>query len=36
VRQQATAIYGKSGLASRAQLSAFFFEDLLVGAEPAA
>ena len=30
VRQQATAIYGKSGLASRAELSAFFFEDLLI------
>jgi DNA-binding NarL/FixJ family response regulator len=32
VRQQATAIYGKSGLTSRAELSAFFFEDLLVAA----
>jgi len=30
VRQQATAIYSKSGLASRADLSAFFFEDLFI------
>jgi len=30
VRQQATAIYSKSGLASRAELSAFFFEDLFI------
>jgi len=29
VRQQATAIYQKSGLEGRAQLSAFFLEDLL-------
>ena len=29
VRQQAAAIYGKSGLASRAELAAFFLEDLL-------
>jgi DNA-binding CsgD family transcriptional regulator len=28
VRQQAAAIYGKSGMASRAELSAFFLEDL--------
>lgn len=28
VRQQAAAIYGKSGLASRAELSAYFLEDL--------
>jgi DNA-binding CsgD family transcriptional regulator len=28
VRQQATAIYGKSGLASRAELAAFFLEDI--------
>ncbi|MGH6736460.1 MAG: response regulator transcription factor [Methyloceanibacter sp.] len=32
VRQQATAIYGKSGLASRAALAAFFFEDLFASA----
>ena len=30
VRQQALALYRKSGLASRAQLSAFFLEDLLL------
>ena len=29
VRQQATAVYRKSGLASRAELGAFFIEDLL-------
>lgn len=29
VRQQATNIYAKSGLSSRAELSAFFLEDLL-------
>ena len=29
VRQQATAVYRKSGLASRAELGAFFLEDLL-------
>jgi DNA-binding CsgD family transcriptional regulator len=35
VRQQATAIYGKSGLASRAELAAFFLEDLFTsGVEP--
>jgi DNA-binding CsgD family transcriptional regulator len=28
VRQQAAAIYGKSGLASRAELAAYFLEDL--------
>lgn len=33
VRQQATAIYSKSGLASRAELSAFFIEDLFMGPE---
>ena len=30
VRQQAIAVYRKSGLAGRAQLSAFFLEDLLL------
>ncbi len=30
VRQQALALYRKSGLASRAELSAFFLEDLLL------
>ena len=35
VRQQATAIYRKSGLASRAELSAFFLEDLLAPREAA-
>ena len=29
VRQQASSIYRKSGLAGRAQLSAYFLEDLL-------
>jgi len=29
VRQQALAVYGKSGLAGRAELAAFFLEDLL-------
>jgi DNA-binding CsgD family transcriptional regulator len=33
VRQQATVIYDKSGLGGRAQLSAFFLEDLLLPAE---
>jgi DNA-binding NarL/FixJ family response regulator len=33
VRQQAAAIYRKSGLASRAELSAFFLEDLLAPKE---
>jgi DNA-binding NarL/FixJ family response regulator len=36
VRQQAAAIYRKSGLASRAELSAFFLEDLLAPKEPSA
>ncbi len=31
VRQQATAVYRKSGLASRSELGAFFLEDLLPG-----
>ena len=30
VRQQALAVYAKSGLAGRAELAAFFLEDLLV------
>lgn len=30
VRQQAQAVYAKSGLAGRAELSAFFLEDLLL------
>jgi DNA-binding NarL/FixJ family response regulator len=30
VRQHAVAVYRKSGLAGRAQLSAFFLEDLLL------
>jgi hypothetical protein len=29
VRQQATAVYQKSGLGGRAELSAFFLDDLL-------
>lgn len=33
VRQHAVAIYRKSGLAGRAELSAFFLEDLLLPAE---
>lgn len=35
VRQQAAAIYEKSGLEGRAQLSAFFLEDLLLPADEA-
>ena len=31
VRQQSTAIYAKSGLSSRAELAAYFLEDLLAG-----
>lgn len=34
VRQHAVAIYQKSGLAGRAELSAFFLEDLLLPADP--
>jgi DNA-binding NarL/FixJ family response regulator len=30
VRQQALAVYAKSGLGGRAELAAFFLEDLLV------
>ncbi len=30
IRQQALALYRKSGLGSRAELSAFFLEDLLL------
>ena len=33
VRQQATRIYAKAGLSGRAELSAFFLEDLLPGRE---
>ena len=33
VRQQAQAIYRKAGLSGRAELAAFFLEDLLVGEE---
>jgi DNA-binding NarL/FixJ family response regulator len=33
IRQQALAVYRKSGLRSRAELSAFFLEDLLPVAE---
>lgn len=36
VRQQAQAIYRKAGLSGRAELAAFFLEDLLVGEEKAA
>ncbi len=32
IRQQALAVYRKSGLRSRAELSAFFLEDLLLPA----
>lgn len=35
VRQQALAVYAKSGVAGRAELSAFFLEDLLVPLAPA-
>lgn len=34
VRQQSLAVYRKAGLAGRAELSAFFFEDLLLPAGP--
>lgn len=34
VRQHAVAVYRKSGLAGRAELAAFFFEDMLLPAEP--
>lgn len=36
VRQQAVAVYRKSGLAGRAELSAFFLEDLLLPLDPGA
>jgi DNA-binding CsgD family transcriptional regulator len=36
VRQQSLAVYRKAGLAGRAELSAFFLEDLLAPAAPAA
>lgn len=35
VRQQALAVYRKAGLAGRAELAAFFLEDLLTPAPPA-
>lgn len=35
VRQQALAVYRKAGLAGRAELAAFFLEDLLLPAGPA-
>lgn len=34
VRQQAFTLYGKAGLAGRAELSAFFLEDLLLPVDP--
>jgi DNA-binding CsgD family transcriptional regulator len=36
VRQQALAIYKKAGLAGRAELAAFFLEDLLLPSSPSA
>jgi DNA-binding CsgD family transcriptional regulator len=36
VRQHATMVYRKSGLSNRAQLTAFFLEDLLPDADPVA
>ena len=36
VRQHAVSVYRKSGLAGRAELSAFFFEDMLLPQETAA
>jgi DNA-binding CsgD family transcriptional regulator len=36
VRQQALAVYRKAGLAGRAELAAFFLEDLLQPQPPAA
>ncbi len=40
VRQHAVSVYRKSGLSGRAELAAFFFEDMLLpssgGAEPPA
>ncbi|MCB0322699.1 MAG: response regulator transcription factor [Bdellovibrionales bacterium] len=33
VRRQATSLYAKAGLENRAQLSAFFLEDLLLPIE---
>jgi DNA-binding CsgD family transcriptional regulator len=36
VRQQSLAVYRKAGLTGRAELSAFFLEDLLAPREPAA
>lgn len=34
VRQHAVSVYRKSGLAGRAELAAFFFEDMLLPADP--
>lgn len=34
VRQHAVSVYRKSGLSGRAELAAFFFEDLLLPSEP--
>lgn len=34
VRQHATAVYRKSGMTTRSQLTAFFLEDLLMPADP--
>jgi DNA-binding CsgD family transcriptional regulator len=34
VRQHAVSVYRKSGLAGRAELAAFFFEDMLLPGEP--
>ena len=36
VRQHAVSVYRKSGLGGRAELSAFFLEDLLLPADSAA
>ncbi len=36
VRQQARSIYQKSGLSSRAELAAYFLEDLTAPADPVA
>jgi hypothetical protein len=34
VRQHAVSVYRKSGLAGRAELSAFFLEDLMLPVDP--
>jgi DNA-binding CsgD family transcriptional regulator len=36
VRQHAVSVYRKSGLSGRAELAAFFFEDMLLPSEPGA